>query len=210
VTLAHRGVLFLDEIGDFRRDVIESLGAALDSREVAVDRAGVTRRFPCNFLMVAASNPCPCGRGEDDCVCEPLDVNQFRVRMTRGLGDHLPLRVEVPPPTTAEIAGPLGESSAVVRRRVMAARERAEARLGAGRTNAEMTPLEVAEVPQTTAAVRLLAADLARHPLPRTRLGETVRLARTVSDLAGSESVGVEEMRVAIGLLGDDVTGAPG
>jgi magnesium chelatase family protein len=124
--------------------------------------------------------------------------------MTRGLGDHLPLRVEPAPTTASEIAGPPGESSATVRGRVMMARARAEVRLGPGRTNAEMTSEEVAEVPLTTGAARLLAADLAGHPVPRPRPEQTLRLARTVADLAGSEVVGVEEMHVAIGFRGDD------
>jgi magnesium chelatase family protein len=203
-TLAHRGVLFLDEIPEFRRNVIDALGRALDARHVTVDRGGVTRRFPCDVLVVAASNPCACGHAEADCQCAPLDVRRFRARTTSGLGDQLPIRVGMAPPTPADIVGPPGESSAEVRERVEAARNRAEARLGAGRKNADMTDAEAARVRLTNAAANLLAADLACRPRMRPRRLQTVRLARTAADLGESEFVGVEAMQVALALRGDD------
>jgi magnesium chelatase family protein len=203
VTLAHRGVLFLDEIGEFRRDAIEALRAALDAREVTVDRGGVTRRFPCDVLVVAASNPCPCGQTEDDCRCAPLEVRRFRERTTSGLGDQMPIRVGMAPPTAADIGGPPGESSAEVRQRVEAARERAEARLGSGRKNADMTDAEAARIRLTNAAANLFAADLACRPRMRPRRLQTARLARTAADLGESEFVGVEAMQVALALRGE-------
>jgi magnesium chelatase family protein len=210
VTLAHRGVLYLGEVGQFRRDVIDQLAQALDARMVTVDRGGVTRRFPCDLLLVAASAACPCGRAGDDCVCRPVDVCRFEARMTRGLGDHLPLRVRVAPPTPAEIAGPPEESSAEVRERVVAARERANVRLGAGRTNADMTEAEVAALRLTNAAANLFAADLACRPRLRGRRGQTLRLARTAADLGESEFVGLEAMQIALALRGEDRPEAAG
>ena len=164
VTLAHRGVLLLDRLGEFGRGVIEALRPALDARQVAVDRAGVRQLLPCGPLLVATSAPCPCGCGGDGCLCGPLDIRRHRMGIAQGLDDHLPLRVDVAPPTAAEIGGAPGQSSAEVRGRVMAARERAAARLGVGRTNAAMTDAEVAGLSLTTAATRLLAADQARGP----------------------------------------------
>jgi magnesium chelatase family protein len=190
VTIAHRGVLFLDDLGHFRREAIEALRPALDAGEVTVDRGGVSRRFPSEFHLVAASDPCPCGRGPDDCVCRPLDRARFRVRMAHGLGAHLPIRVEVGLPAGDASDRWPWQCSAVARMRVERARRRAEARLGAGRTNAQMTPEEVRRVPLTSAAVRMLAAHRARRPIPRPAPDQTIRVACTVADLADCEFVG--------------------
>ena len=140
-TLAHRGVLFLDELCEFRRDTLEALRGPLESGSVTISRAGATRRLPCRFMLLAASNPCPCGRGEADpeCSCLPLAVRRYQSKLSGALADRLDILVAIRQPSAAEIGGPPGEPSAEVRVRVAAARERQEARLGPGRCNAEMT-----------------------------------------------------------------------
>jgi len=201
-TLAHRGVLFLDELCEFRRDTLEALRGPLESGWIAISRAGSRRRLPCRFMLVAASNPCPCGRGEADpeCSCPPLDVRRYQGRLSGALADRLDILVAIRQPSAAEIGGPPGEPSAAAHERVAAARERQEARLGSGRCNAEMTPGEARECVLSEAAAALLAESYARHRLSGRAHDRVLRLARTIADLAGAEAIGREQMAQALQL----------
>jgi magnesium chelatase family protein len=202
VTLAHRGVLFLDELCEFRRDTLEALRAPLESGEVAIVRASGRRTMPCRFMLVAASNPCPCGRGEadPDCTCAPIAVQRYQGRLSGALADRIDLLVAVRQPAADEIGGGPGEASATVRERVAAARERQERRLGVGRCNAEMAPSEARECSLDGAAASLLAELYARQRLSGRAHDRALRLARTVADLAGAEAIGEEEMAQALAL----------
>ncbi len=201
-TLAHRGVLFLDELCEFRRDTLEALRGPLESGWVTISRAGSNRRLPCSFMLVAASNPCPCGRGEADpeCACAPLDVRRYQGRLSGALADRLDILVAIRQPSAAEIGGPPGESSADVRERVAAARQRGEERLGAGRCNAEMTPGEARGCALEGNAAALLAETYSRHRLSARAHDRVLRLARTIADLAGSDSVRREQIAQALQL----------
>ncbi|HWA52605.1 MAG TPA: YifB family Mg chelatase-like AAA ATPase [Solirubrobacterales bacterium] len=201
-TLSHRGVLFLDELCEFRRDTLEALRTPLESGWVSVARAGAWRRLPCRFMLVAAANPCPCGRGETDpeCTCAPLAAQRYQARLSGALADRIDVLAAIRQPTADEIAGPPGESSAAVRERVTAARGRQERRLGAGRCNAEMTPAELRESVLTEEAATLLAEAYSRHRLSGRAHDRVLRLARTVADLAGEEEIGREQMAQALQL----------
>ncbi len=201
-TLAHRGVLFLDELCEFRRDALEALRAPLESGEVSIARAGGGRRMPCRFMLVAASNPCPCGRGEADpeCSCAPVAVQRYRGRLSGALADRIDVLAAVRQPSAADISGPVGEPSAVVRERVAAARERQAHRLGAGRCNAEMTPAEARESAIGADAAALLAELYAKRRLSGRAHDRALRLARTIADLSALETVGAEEMAQALQL----------
>ncbi len=202
VTLAHRGVLFLDELCEFRRDVLEALRAPLETGEVAISRVGGRRRLPARFMLVAASNPCPCGRGENDpdCTCLAAQVQRYQGKLSGALADRIDLLAAVVQPAAAEIGGAPGESSAAVRDRVCAARERQEARLGPGRCNAEMTPAEARECALDPGAATLLADLYSRRRLSGRAHDRALRLARTVADLAGAGRIGEEEMAQALQL----------
>jgi magnesium chelatase family protein len=202
VTLAHRGVLFLDELCEFRRDVLEALRAPLESGEVAIARVGGRRRLPCRFMLIAASNPCPCGRGENDpdCTCPGASVQRYQGKLSGALADRIDLLAAVAQPAAAEIGGAPGESSAAVRDRVCAARERQEARLGPGRCNAEMTPAEARECEVDPAAAALLADLYARRRLSGRAHDRALRLARTVADLEGAARIGEAQMAQAVQL----------
>jgi len=202
ITLAHRGCLFLDELCEFRRDVLEALRAPLETGEVAIARVGGRRLLPCRFMLVAASNPCPCGRGEDDpaCTCLGSQVQRYQGKLSGALADRIDLLAAVAQPSAEEIGGAPGEPSAPVRDRVCAARERQEARLGPGRCNAEMTPAEVRGCDLDPAAAALLADLHARRRFSGRAHDRALRLARTVADLAGTESIGEEEMAQALQL----------
>jgi magnesium chelatase family protein len=201
-TLAHRGVLFLDELCEFRRDTLEALRAPLESGWVTISRAGGNRRMPCRFMLVAASNPCPCGRGEADpeCNCAPLEVRRYQGRLSGALADRLDILVAIRQPSAAEIGGPPGEPSAEVRERVAAARQLQEGRLGAGRCNAEMTPSEARDCMLEEAAGALLAESYSRRRLSGRAHDRVLRLARTIADLAGAEAIGRDQIAQALQL----------
>jgi magnesium chelatase family protein len=202
VTLAHRGVLFLDELCEFRRDTLEALRAPLESGTVTISRTSGNRRLPCRFMLVAASNPCPCGRGEHDpeCSCEPLAIRRYLGRLSGALADRLDILVAIRQPSAAEIGGAPGESSAAVRGRVVAARERQERRLGEGRCNAEMTPAEARGCALDDAAAALLAESYSRRRLSGRAHDRVLRLARTIADLASVEAVERDQMAQALQL----------
>jgi magnesium chelatase family protein len=201
-TLAHRGVLFLDELCEFRRDTLEALRGPLESGWVAIARAGSNRRLPCRFMLVAASNPCPCGRGEADpeCTCAPLAVRRYQGRLSGALADRIDILAAISQPGAAEIGGPPGEPSAKARARVTAARERQESRLGAGRCNAEMSPSEARECALDEDAAALLAETYRRRRLSGRAHDRVLRLARTIADLDGAASVERDHIAQALQL----------
>lgn len=202
VTLAHRGVLFLDELCEFRRDTLEALRAPLETGWVSIARAGSWRTLPCRFTLVAAANPCPCGRGETDpeCACAPLAVQRYQARLSGALADRIDLLVAIGQPSAEEIGGPPGEPSAAVQARVSVARERQESRLGAGRCNAEMTPAEVRECTLAEGAAALLADAYSRRRLSGRAHDRVLRLAQTIADLDGSEAIERGQMAQALQL----------
>jgi magnesium chelatase family protein len=199
-TLAHRGVLFLDELCEFRRDALEALRAPLEAGEVSIGRASGGRRLPCRFMLVAAANPCPCGRGESDpdCGCAPVAVQRYKGKLSGALADRLDILAAVHQPAAAAIGGPPGEPSASVRERVSAARERQERRLGSGRCNAEMTPAEARACALEGKAAALLADLYSRRRLSGRAHDRALRLAQTLADLAGLEEIGEQQMAQAL------------
>ena len=201
-TLAHRGVLFLDELCEFRRDSLEALRAPLETGWVSIARSGAWQRLPCRFMLVAAANPCPCGRGETDaeCSCSPLAIGRYQGRLSGALADRIDILAAIRQPSAAEIGGGPGEPSAAVRGRVAAARERQAERLGGGRCNAEMTPAEARECALGEGAAELLSDSYARGRLSGRAHDRVLRLARTIADLAGSEAIEREQMAQALQL----------
>jgi magnesium chelatase family protein len=201
-TLAHRGVLFLDELCEFRRDALEALRAPLEAGEVSIARAGGRSSLPCRFMLVAAANPCPCGRGEadPDCSCAPLAVQRYQGKLSGALADRIDILAAVRQPSAGEIGGGPGEASADVRERVAAARERQERRLGPGRCNAEMTPGEARDCALSTTAGALLAELYSRQRLSGRAHDRALRLAQTIADLEGAGTIGEEQMAQALQL----------
>ncbi|HEX6455133.1 MAG TPA: YifB family Mg chelatase-like AAA ATPase [Solirubrobacterales bacterium] len=199
-TLAHRGVLFMDELCEFKRDALEALRAPLETGEVTISRVGGQRLLPCRFMLIAAANPCPCGRGEadPDCTCAPYEVQRYQGKLSGALADRIDILAAVRQPSAAEIGGAPGESSAAVRDRVCQARDRQERRLGPGRCNAEMTPTEARACPLSSDAAALLADLYARRRLSGRAHDRALRLAQTLADLEGAAEIGEEQMAQAL------------
>ncbi len=202
-TLAHRGVLFLDELGEFSRQALEALRQPLEEGQVTIVRAGHAIELPCRFTLVAASNPCPCGRGEQsgDCECQPASVHRYRAKLSGALADRIDIAISVERPSAEDMAAPPPEASTRVRERVAAARDRQERRMGPGRCNGDMGLAELREACRLDRRARtVLAEGHARLGLSGRGHDRVLRLSRTIADLDGSESICVDHLTEALTL----------
>ena len=203
VSLAHHGVLFLDEMPEFDRRVLEALRQPIEEGRITVSRALRSVAFPARFVLVAAMNPCPCGYLGDkrrDCRCTPQQTSRYHNRLSGPLRDRLDLIVEVDAvPITELTEGPAGEASATVRERVLAARERQSSRSTHARVNAQLTGAELKKVaPLDPAGRRLLERSAARLHMSARAFHRVIRVARTVADLVGAEHVGTDHLAEAL------------
>ena len=202
ISLAHNGVLFLDELPEFERHVLEVLREPLESGRIVISRAARQAEFPARFQLVAAMNPCPCGHlgdGSDRCQCTPERVQRYRARVSGPLLDRIDLQVEVPRPAARELSdGPPGEPTAAVRERVLAAFRRQTARQGS--SNAALPVARATQVCVLADTDRSLLDGamerLALSPRARDRI---LRVARTLADLDGHERIGGAHVAEAIG-----------
>jgi len=197
VSLAHRGVLFLDEFPEFSRSVLENLRQPLEDGFVTVSRAQGTLRFPAKFMLVAAQNPCPCGFATDPdatCTCLPAQVIKYRKKISGPLLDRIDLHVEVPKIKVEEIfTAESAESSAAVRARVQAARGRQLARFAGAKivTNAEMSNRLLKKYCALSGETEaLLRQAVEKMKLTARAYYRTLKLARTIADLAGEADIG--------------------
>jgi magnesium chelatase family protein len=204
ITLSHRGVLFLDELAEFSRPALEALRQPLESGSVEITRGQVSLRFPARVLLIAASNPCPCGTRGDRCTCDPAARERYRARLTGPLIDRIDLVCQLAPvPAQALVPGARpGESTAAVRERVVAARERQAVRLGSAgvASNAELD----APTTRTLAALdgrsaKPLVAALDAGMLTGRGHDRVLRVARTIADLAGHDRVRRDDVAEALG-----------
>ncbi len=207
ISLAHHGVLFLDEMPEFARNAIESLRQPLEERSVTVSRVNGTLRLPASFLLVAAANPCPCGwlySAVRECTCGPGSLERYRQRMSGPLLDRIDLQVHVLPVPLATLRDSTpGESSEDIRARVMVARERQQARLAPfGVTcNAEMTSRVMrATCPLGDDAEEHLAWIVEGDGKYTARsIDRLIKCARTVADLDGVDAITAEHLNVVAG-----------
>ncbi|MGH9254018.1 MAG: YifB family Mg chelatase-like AAA ATPase [Vicinamibacterales bacterium] len=205
ISLAHNGVLFLDEMPEFDRRVLEVLRQPLEEGHVTIARAARTAVFPARFVLVAAMNPCPCGFLGDErrtCQCTPPQIARYRGRISGPLRDRLDLVVAVPAvPVHAITDTQPGESTAVVRQRVSAARSAQHRRHGdvAARTNADLRGAAVTTFCMPTAEGRaLLRKAIERLGLTARGYERVLKVARTIADLAGSDVVDAEHVGEAL------------
>ena len=209
ISLAHHGVLFLDELPEWDRRVLEVLREPLESGVIHISRAARQSVFPAEFQLVAAMNPCPCGwlgHPSGRCRCAPDHVTRYRGRVSGPLLDRLDLAIDVPALAAADLAlstggaaGPAGESSAVVCERVGAAHAIQRARQR--RSNARLAVAEIAQhCRPDTLAERLLATAMARLSLSARSYHRILKVARTIADLAGAPSIGEPHVAEALQL----------
>lgn len=211
VSLATHGVLFLDELPEFRRNVLEALRQPLEEGWVTVSRAASTARFPARFMLVAAMNPCPCGFLGDQrrrCRCTPGQIQRYRSRISGPLLDRIDIHLEVPPPSYGDLAsGPRGEPSAAVRERVERARrlQRERFRGQPIGCNAQMGPRELERFCRLDdEGQRLLERAMEQLGLSARAYGRILKVARTVADLEGSPEVRPPHLAEAIHWRGLD------
>ncbi|NTW15481.1 MAG: YifB family Mg chelatase-like AAA ATPase [Candidatus Moranbacteria bacterium] len=196
VSLAHRGVLFLDEFAEFPKAVLENLRQPLEDGHVSVSRIRGTSRFPARFTLVAAMNPCPCGYAGDPermCSCSPFQVNRYKEKISGPILDRIDLQVSVPRQKIEKLEdGPKGESSAEIRGRVESARARQIVRLrdSGVLTNSEMGP----ELIRTHCVLDDPSRELLRRAVSELRLSarsyhRILKVARTIADLADMDDI---------------------
>jgi magnesium chelatase family protein len=204
ISLSHHGVLFLDELPEFDRRVLEVLREPLESGRIIISRAARQAEFPARFQLVAAMNPCPCGYLGDPtgrCRCSADAVARYRARISGPLLDRIDMHVEVPPPLREALRvgmPPDGEDSALVRQRVEAARVRMVSRSGC--VNAELRGRELERVARLAEPDhRLLEAAVERLGLSARAYHRILRVARTIADLADSPNITTAHLSEAIG-----------
>lgn len=207
VSLAHNGVLFLDELPEFGRSVLEVLRQPLEDREIVVSRARYSVAYPANFTLVAAMNPCPCGyynHPTKECTCSPGTVHRYMGRISGPLLDRIDMHIEVTPVNPDELQSAAeGERSAVIRERVMRAREVQRRRfegVEGVHTNARMNSAMV----RTYCVLDAQSDQLLRRAMERLALSaraydRILKVARTIADLAGREQITAADIAEAIG-----------
>lgn len=206
ISLAHNGVLFLDELPEFKRAVLEVMRQPLESRRITISRARLSVDYPASFILVAAMNPCPCGfhnHPQKTCVCHAGTIQKYLHKLSGPLLDRIDLHVEVTPVDFQSLASPRPvETSATIRKRVIAARERQARRFAAHTTihcNAQMSPRQardrcrIDEGSQT-----LLKTAMERLGLSARAYDRILRVSRTIADMEGCETIGAEHVAEAI------------
>lgn len=207
ISMAHNGVLFLDELPEFSRTALETLRQPLEDRVITISRARYTATLPCSFMLVASMNPCPCGyynHPTHPCTCQPGQIQRYAAKISGPLLDRIDIQVEVTPVPLKELAqAPRGESSATVRERVIRAREIQTRRFSdvpGVHCNAQMSArlLETHARPNANGA-RVLEQAMQRHNLSARAYERILKVARTIADLDGSETVERAHVAEAVG-----------
>ena len=207
VSLAHNGVLFCDELPEFSRATLEVLRQPLEDRKITISRAKYTIEYPCSFMFVASMNPCPCGYFGDPthhCVCTPGQIQKYMNRISGPLLDRMDLHIEVPVVSFNQLSQMQpGESSAVIRNRVIAARKRQEERYKDFKgiySNAQMTERMIHQFAEPDEqSLDMLRTAMERLHLSARAYNRILKVARTIADLEGTERVLSHHIAEAIG-----------
>jgi magnesium chelatase family protein len=215
VSLAHQGVLFLDELPEFDRKVLEVLRQPLEDRKVTISRAAMSLTFPASFMLAAAMNPCPCGFWNDptrECRCTPLQIQRYVGRISGPLLDRIDIHIDVPAVRFRDLAGqtpPDTDSSTSIRERVIKARERQRERFTGDKifSNAAMTPRMIRRSCKIDAeSEQLLERAMTRQGLSARAYDRILKVSRTIADLEGSEDISSPHVAEAVGYRSLDRT----
>ncbi len=207
ISLSHNGVLFLDELPEFKRSVLEVMRQPMEDRKVTISRAKVTVDYPASFILIASMNPCPCGyynHPEKDCVCSPGVVKRYLNKISGPLLDRIDLHVEVTPVSYEMLSGEEQEkeTSSVIRNRVVHAREIQQKRFESVshiHSNAEMPSNMVRDICKINqAGTTLLKTAMQKLQLSARAYDRILKVARTAADLSGSEEIKIEHLAEAI------------
>ena len=205
VSLAHRGVLFLDELPEFPRQVLEALRQPLEDRKVTISRSSGSITFPSQFILLAAQNPCPCGflgSPKKNCVCMPGQISRYKKRISGPLIDRIDIHLDVPAVEVEKLTGSeTSEDSKTIRKRVEKARQAQIKRFsGSGvLTNAEMSNAHIKQFCQVTVeALELLKMAISQMNLSARGYHRVLKLSRTIADLSESENILSEHIAEAL------------
>lgn len=208
VTLAHRGVLFLDEFPEFEKRVLESLRQPLEDNVVSISRARGSATFPSNFILVAAMNPCPCGNKgnkQKECICKPIDLDRYSRKLSGPIMDRIDIWVTVGAVDYDKLSDtePSGEKTSTIKERVAKARDIQSKRFKNSarniRTNSEMNVKELSiYAPLTDQIKKLLNESAEKLQLSARAYHRTIKLARTIADLEGSENINTNHILEAL------------
>ena len=207
VSLAHNGVLFLDELPEFPRNVLEVMRQPLEDRHVTIARASMSLTFPAAFMLAAAMNPCPCGYFNDrarECHCTPPMIQRYVAKVSGPLLDRIDIHIEVPAVQYKELrSGAAAESSAVIRARVLAARERQRQRFASAKekifSNAQMGTRQIRTFCELSPdAEKLLERAMLQQGLTARAHDRILKVARTIADLSGDANISVPHIAEAI------------
>ena len=207
ISLAHNGVLFLDELPEFSRDVLEVMRQPLEDRKICVARANYKVEYPAGVMFVASMNPCPCGyynHPTKDCTCSPGQVQRYLSKISGPLLDRIDLQIEITPVPFEEISSTApGEPSVAIRERVIAARKIQEERFNNEKgiyCNAQMTPKLIAKYAVLDdTSLAMLKTAMTRFDLSARAYDRILKVARTIADLAHSENIQFQHIAEAIG-----------
>ncbi|MBO5644075.1 MAG: YifB family Mg chelatase-like AAA ATPase [Lentisphaeria bacterium] len=206
ISLAHHGVLFLDEFPEFKRSVLEVLRQPLENGEITVSRAAGNCTFPARFMLCAAMNPCPCGRGsvELGCKCSANEIRKYQKRISGPMLDRIDLIIDVKPLSPKELtAAPTGESSRTVRERVIAARKIQLARFSGRKAscNADMNSRDLRDFcPLSPAGEQIIQNAIQKFQLSPRAYDRILKVSRTISDLKREENISTQTLSEAISL----------
>jgi len=206
VSLAHHGVLFLDELPEFQKNVLEVMRQPLENSEVTISRASMSLTYPANFIMLSAMNPCPCGYANDPghaCTCSSVSIQKYMAKISGPLLDRIDLHIDVPVIPFDELSAKQdGESSDMVRKRVQQARNLQIERFANDlqiHSNADMPPSMIRAICQTDqASAELLKNAISSLGLSARAYDRILKVSRTIADLAGSTQIAVEHLSEAI------------
>jgi magnesium chelatase family protein len=206
ISLAHHGVLFLDELPEFNRNVLEVLRQPLEDKKVTISRTKMTVEYPANFMLVCAMNPCPCGNlgnPYQQCTCTPAQIQKYMGKISGPLLDRIDIHIEVPAVKYTELVGKSsGETSAQIRERVIKAREIQLKRFKGRKNlfkNADMQTREIREFCKIDPdGENLLKNAITKLGLSARAYDKILKVARTIADLAGSENIKPEHLSEAI------------